>query len=97
MRPFFGKSPVTDWFNLSAPAVKSGEVDIHSCDEARALQLMLADPLLIRRPLLQLNDIRQSGYVDGPVLHSLGVVLDPGEDLQSCPMSDTEPECGAPV
>ncbi len=97
LRPFFGDTPVNDWFNLSAPAVKSGEVDIHNCDETQALQLMLANPLLIRRPLLQLNDIRQSGYVDGPVLQALGMVLDPGEDLQSCPMDDRQPECGAPV
>lgn len=97
LRPFFGDTPVNEWFNLSAPAVKSGDVDIDHCTETQALQQMLANPLLIRRPLLQLGGIRQSGYVDGPVLKALGIVLDPGEDLQSCPMDDTQPECEAPA
>ena len=97
LRPFFGDTPVNEWFNLSAPAVKSGEVDIRHCTEADALQWMLARPLLIRRPLLQLGEIRQSGYVDGPVLQALGVNLEPGEDLQSCPMDDAAPEWGAPA
>ncbi len=96
LRPFFGDSPVAEWFNLSAPSVKSGELDIHTCTEAEALQLMLANPLLIRRPLLQLGGYRQSGYVDGPVLAALGVQLRPGEDLQSCPMGDAPSECVAP-
>lgn len=86
LRPYFGRKPVADWFNVTAPAVKSGRIDIHDCTEAQALQLMLADPILIRRPLLELGELRQSGFVDGPVLDALGVVLRPDVDLQSCPM-----------
>lgn len=96
LRPFFGKTPVSEWFNQSAPAVKCGEVDILGCSEAQALQMMLADPILIRRPLLQLGEVRQSGFVDGPVLAELGVVLRPGEDLQSCPMGDDPLPCPVP-
>lgn len=97
LRPFFGTTPIAEWFNLSDPAVKAGAVDIHACTEDQALQLMLADPLLIRRPLLQLDEKRQSGYVDGPVLAALGVQLDPGEDLQSCPIDASQSECGTPA
>lgn len=86
LRAFFGHRPVTEWFNLSAPAVKSGEVRIHECGETEALLLMLADPLLIRRPLLRIDDICQSGFDGGPVLDLLGISLDPDEDLQSCPV-----------
>lgn len=97
LRPFFGKTPPMEWFNLSAPSVKSGEVSIHDCTEAEALLLMLANPLLIRRPLLELGDIHQSGFVEGPVLDALGVRLTPGQDLQSCPMDDARPQGGDPA
>jgi nitrogenase-associated protein len=53
LRPFFGQLPVAEWFNRTAPAVKSGEVDPDSVSEQEALALMLAMPLLIRRPLMQ--------------------------------------------
>jgi nitrogenase-associated protein len=93
LRPFFGKLPVRDWFNLSAPRIKGGEVAIDECDEATALRLMLDDPLLIRRPLMQREDHYQAGFVDGPVLSALGIRLLPGQDLQTCPMDDAAPAC----
>jgi nitrogenase-associated protein len=97
LRPFFGRLPVAEWFNRSAPAVKSGEVDIHTCSEGDALRLMLQQPLLIRRPLLQLGELYQSGFVQGPVLNALGVRLDPEQDMQSCPMEVTAVQCGEPA
>lgn len=97
LRPFFGTLPVSEWFNLSAPRVKSGEVDVHACNEAQAMQLMIDEPLLIRRPLLQYGQIRQSGFVDGPVLDALGYRLSDGQDLQTCPMGDAQAPCEPPA
>ena len=97
LRPFFGERPVADWFNLSAPQIKAGELDIRSLDEQQALSLLLDEPLLICRPLLQQGELRQAGFVPGPVLDILGVTLAPGEDLQSCPRDVAEPPCGAPA
>lgn len=93
LRPFFGDRPVAQWFNESAHKVKDGSIDIHGVDEEQALQLMLAEPMLIRRPLMQFGDVRQSGFVSGPVLDVLGVSLDPEKDLQSCPMPELSAEC----
>jgi nitrogenase-associated protein len=93
LRPFFADRPVAQWFNESAHKVKDGTIDIHGVDEEQALQLMLAEPMLIRRPLMQLGDVRQSGFVSGPVLDALGVSLDPEKDLQSCPMPEPSAEC----
>lgn len=100
LRAFFGSTPVSEWFNESAPAVKSGQVNPHNCSEAEALALMLQEPILIRRPLLQLGELRQSGFHEGPVLDALGVLLDEQEDLQACPMdaaSTSVPSCGEPA
>jgi nitrogenase-associated protein len=54
--------PVADWFNWSSPRVKSGEVQPESLDEAAAIALMLADPLLIRRPLMEADGRREAGF-----------------------------------
>ncbi|MET0026357.1 MAG: ArsC/Spx/MgsR family protein [Candidatus Thiodiazotropha sp.] len=85
LRTFFSDTPVSQWFNDSAPRVKSGEILIDQMDEASALQLMVDDPILIRRPLMACDGLKQSGFVPGPVLDYLGVRLDEEQDLQSCP------------
>jgi len=62
LRAFFGERPVSEWFNRAAPWVKSGEIVPEALDERTALVLMLEDPLLIRRPLLQVGDRREAGF-----------------------------------
>jgi nitrogenase-associated protein len=93
LRPFFSDRPVVEWFNLSAPMIKSGEIAIDQLSQQQALALMVMEPLLIRRPLLQFADIKQAGFASGPVFDALGVSIDPLEDLQTCPMPDSATAC----
>ena len=53
---FLGPLPVAQWFNRAAPRVKSGEIVPEQLATAAALELLLAEPLLIRRPLMQRTD-----------------------------------------
>ena len=62
LRPFFGARPVAEWFNAAAPKVRSGEIRPETMTEAEALALMLAEPLLIRRPLMQVGAERRAGF-----------------------------------
>src|SRR5271166_4297499 len=62
LRSFFGAAPVRDWFNSRAPAVRSGAIDPAAIDSATALARMLADPLLIKRPLLEAEGQRCAGF-----------------------------------
>jgi nitrogenase-associated protein len=62
LRRFFGARPVSQWFNMSAPRVKSGEVQPSALSPEAALALLVADPLLIRRPLLQVGNRREAGF-----------------------------------
>lgn len=62
LRAFFGARPVAQWFNASAPRVKSKEVRLDELDEDAALSLMLAEPLLIRRPLIECAGRREAGF-----------------------------------
>jgi|GEM_PF-70362 len=95
LRSFFGDRPVAEWFNRSAPKVKSGEVVPEKIDAQTALVLMLREPLLIRRPLLEVGDCREVGFdvekIDAwiglkPVDESLQEMSENlmKQDLQSC-------------
>lgn len=62
LRSFFGARPVAEWFNAASPRVKSGEVKPAAIDAEKALAMMLADPLLIRRPLMEAQGRRETGF-----------------------------------
>jgi nitrogenase-associated protein len=63
LRSFFGDRPLVEWFNRAAPRIKSGEVIPENIDDAQtALVMMLKDPLLIRRPLIQVGNRREVGF-----------------------------------
>ena len=59
---FFGTRPVVEWFNRASPRIKNGEIVPARLDTDKALELMLADPLLIRRPLLESQGRREVGF-----------------------------------
>lgn len=88
---FLGGLPVTQWFNLSAPAIKSGEIVPEELDEAAALALLRDNPLLIRRPLLQVGEERKVGF-DATAMHAwIGLTAIPDGNLEGCPHPAAEP------
>lgn len=103
LRSFFGALPVAQWFNALAPKVQSGEVDIQAMNEEQALEAMLDEPLLIRRPLMEVGSVRLVGFnLDelerigvsckaSPRLNLLG-----GVDLEGCPGDAIGIRCDEP-
>jgi len=75
LRAFFGDLPVVNWFNANAPAVKYGEIEPETLSEADALAVMLENPLLIRRPLMQVGNERRVGFDAEKVAAWLGVAV----------------------
>ena len=55
---FFGDRPVAEWFNPAHPRVKAGEVIPSYYERREALRLMVAEPLFILRPLMQVGNER---------------------------------------
>jgi nitrogenase-associated protein len=96
LRAFFGDTPVSQWFSRAAPRVKSGEVD----DARTALALMLDDPLLIRRPLMEAGDWRCAGFEAIEVDRAIGLRLGQPEDgdgpLEGCAHGATDRVCATP-
>lgn len=62
LHTFLAARPVAEWFNRAAPAVKAGTVDPQRLDAEQALDLLLAQPLLIRRPLISVRSLRLVGF-----------------------------------
>ena len=59
---FLGKLPVSNWFNMAATDIKSGEIVPENLGAEDALHLLLENPLLIRRPLMEIGEERLVGF-----------------------------------
>jgi nitrogenase-associated protein len=94
LRSFFAGLPVADWFNRSAPAIKNGEVIPEALDEEQAIALMIADPLLIRRPLLEVDGRRRAGF-DAEAVTAWLEIDARGQGLESCPRQDDTVGCAS--
>jgi nitrogenase-associated protein len=97
LRPYFGDEAVADWFNRSAPAIKQGEILPERLSETEALILMSTTPLLIKRPLLRVEERCCAGF-ESAALSYLGLDITPGEPLNRCAKdhSHAEPACPPP-
>jgi nitrogenase-associated protein len=88
---FLANLPVAQWFNRTAPAIKSGEIVPEELDEPTALALLRDNPLLIRRPLLQVGNERRVGF-DATAIHAwIGLRDIPTGDLEACQQAASEP------
>ncbi len=84
---FFGTMPVNLWFNPNSPRVKSGEIEPSAYDSVSALNLMLEDHLLIRRPLMEADDQRMCGF-DPVKVHAWVGLVSPEAAITPCAMGN---------
>lgn len=88
---WLGELAVPDWFNRGARRVKEGEVDPDSVDRETALAILAADPILIRRPLVEVAGVRMVGFdlarierIAGPLPDTERIRRVRSEDLSGC-------------
>jgi len=62
LRSFMGDKKVADWFNPAAPAIKNGEISPETLDEVSAMELLMSNPILIRRPLMVIGNEKLCGF-----------------------------------
>ncbi len=97
LRPFFSGLQVADWFNRAAPDVKNGVVVPEAVGEAQALALMCRNPLLIRRPLIEVDGQRRVGFDFDQVEAWIGLVAETRlEGLETCRKPDQAGRPGCP-
>lgn len=85
--------PLGEWFNPNAPKMKSKQIDPSALSTQSALALLLRDPILIRRPLLNINGQHLCGFDKKMIEDALGMKL-MHEATQTC--SSLHP-CPSPI
>lgn len=84
---FLAPLPVAQWFNRAAPRVKTGEIVPEQLDADKALELLLQEHLLIRRPLMQRPDgARLVGFDTAAVDQFVGLAVsaDAPPSMEGC-------------
>ena len=90
---------VAAWFNRAAPRVKAGEIVPEALTAADALALLLAEPLLIRRPLMQREDgARLVGFELAEVAAFVGLAAaaPPSGEIEGCAAAPQTGPCPSP-
>jgi nitrogenase-associated protein len=82
-----GKNP-SEMINYTAPAVKKGELVPEHLSFKEAVNLMVADPILIKRPLIAVNGLNIQGFSDSRLTPYLGD-WDGRDDVTTCPNLQT--------
>ncbi len=86
LRGFFDGKPKEEWFNMSAPLIKDGFLNPTLLTEEQALEAMIKEPILIKRPLIRKGDIKLSGFDPDEIKAKLGITID--EAPSTCNPSD---------
>ena len=101
---FLGELPIREWFNRNAPAIKSGEIVPESLAFEEALHRLLENPLLIRRPLLEVDRgtgiERRVGFDVAAIAAWIGLsnVAVPEGNSEACAHgAEGHGSCGGPV
>lgn len=85
---FFEDKPVAQWFNPSAPKIKNQEIDPQSLSKEAAIELLMAEPILIRRPLLQIGTTKMCGFEQARIETLIGKKI--GEKVSEACSSTSE-------
>ncbi|GGC00481.1 hypothetical protein GCM10011352_28290 [Marinobacterium zhoushanense] len=94
LRPFLGSEPA-GWINKSHPDLKAGKLALDLDDPDAVLAQLCADPLLIRRPLMQFGGHCLQGFDAEQVDRMIGLTQLPEGDIETCPKSHTQVPCAA--
>lgn len=88
---------------MTAPAIKSGIISVDTLSEQEAIEAMIADPLLIRRPLMDIEGRKICGFRYDELDALIGLLPSEGreQEIQAlrsdtitvCPFVETEANC----
>lgn len=82
--PFLSSTRPEEFMNYTAPDIKSGKIDPVTLQFEEALELMANNPILIKRPLLEVDGKKIQGFMNVALKPYLGD-WDSGEDVTTCP------------
>lgn len=73
--------------NQFAPKVKSGEIDINSLTKEQLIYKMIQEPILIKRPLIVIDNTKICGFDIPKINEALNIDLDTKKEVGTCQSS----------
>ena len=86
---FFKGLETKDIFNPFAPQIRDKEIDISKLSFDEAINLMIQNPILIKRPLLDINGTKICGFDIEKINNLLNINIDTNKKLNTCSSSDS--------
>ena len=86
---FFKGLELVDMFNPFAPQIRDKEIDITKLSKDEAISLMIKNPILIKRPLLEINGTKICGFDIEKINELLNTKIDTNKKLNTCSSSDS--------
>jgi arsenate reductase (glutaredoxin) len=86
--PFVEGKKAEQMINTTAPVVKNGSLDPSKLSFTQAIALMIEDPILIKRPLIEVDGLHIQGFESILLKPYLGN-WDGSEDVLTCPNLQT--------
>lgn len=83
----FYEKPVHSCINPAAPAIKKSTIIPEQLSEDDILKRMIEQPILIKRPLLEIAGVGFCGF-DEQIVGKIIAPEQTGEDLESCHMKN---------
>lgn len=89
LNEFFKGLEIKDIFNPFAPQIRDKEININSLSKDEAITLMIKNPILIKRPLLDINGVKICGFDIEKINELLNTNIDTNKKLNTCSSSDS--------
>jgi len=84
LEAFFEDLSVENMFNMSALKIKNNALDITVLSKKEAIELMLKEPILIKRPLLEINQTKVCGFDIDKINALLHISMPKPKDINEC-------------
>jgi nitrogenase-associated protein len=84
LEAFFEGLSAENIFNMSALKIKNNAIDVTKISKEEAIELMLKEPILIKRPLLEINDNKICGFDIDKINALLNISMPKPKDINTC-------------
>jgi nitrogenase-associated protein len=86
---YFEGLEIVDMFNSFAPQIRDKQIDISKLSFYEAINLMIRNPILIKRPLLDINGVKICGFDIEKINKLLNTNIDTNKKLNTCSSSNS--------
>lgn len=84
LESFFENLNIYDITNQFAPKVKNNQINLDTTSKSEMIEMMIKDPILIKRPLLVIGEQKICGFDIQRINSCLSINISTQKDIDSC-------------